>query len=100
MDKLKKKKQTTGNTAAGKRLCKCTDVNVYVVYNLSHVISERTYTPAQLQTLVKSCQLSSSVFLVRTTVSHIHVRTTQPYPESVVPISSQVLLYAIRQDVS
>ena len=38
--------------------------------------TERTYTPTQLQTLVKSCQLSSSVFLVRTTISHIHVQTT------------------------
>ena len=32
------------------------------MYNLSHVQTERTYTPAQLQTLVKSCQLSSLVF--------------------------------------
>ena len=41
MDKLKKKK--TRKTAARKRLCKCTDVNVYVVYNLSHVKTDRTY---------------------------------------------------------
>ena len=45
VDKLKKKKkQTKVKTAAGKRLCQCTDVNVYVVYNLSHVKTERTYT--------------------------------------------------------
>ena len=102
VDKLKKKtKQTTGKTAAGKILCKCTDVNVYVVHNLSHVEAERTYTPAQLQTLVKSCQLSSSVFLVRTTISHIHVRTTISHiQKALVPISSRVLVYAIRQDVS
>ena len=73
VDKLKKK-QTTGKTAAGQRRCQCTDVNVYVMYNLSHVETERTYTPAQLQTLIKSCQLSSSVVPVRTTI--------QPYPES------------------
>ena len=42
VDKLKKK-QTTGKTAARKRRCWCTDVNVYVVYNLSHVKTERTY---------------------------------------------------------
>ena len=53
VDKLRKnKKQTTKKTVAGKRLCLCTDVNVYVVYNVSHVETERTYTPAQLQTLV------------------------------------------------
>ena len=39
---LKRKK--TGKTAAGKRLCQCTDVTVYVVYNLSHDNTERTYT--------------------------------------------------------
>ena len=37
VDKLKKKKKTIRKTAAGKRRCLCTDVNVYVVYNLSHV---------------------------------------------------------------
>ena len=51
------------------------------MYNLSHVKTERTYTPA----LVESCQLSSRVFLVRThhqqyPRSYRH----QPYPESVV----------------
>ena len=72
MDKLRKKRKT----AAGKRLCKCRDVNVYVVNNMLHVKTGRTCTPAQLQALVKSCQLSSSVFLVRTTISSTHVRTT------------------------
>ena len=43
VDKLKKKKQTTRKTAARKRRCLCTDVNVYVMYNLSHVKTERTY---------------------------------------------------------
>ena len=50
--KLKEKKQTTGNTAAGKMVYRC---QVHVVYNLTHVETERTYTPAQLQTLVESC---------------------------------------------
>ena len=40
MDKLRKKK--TKKIAAGKSLCWCTDVNVYVVYNLSHAKTERT----------------------------------------------------------
>ena len=34
-----------GKTAAGKRRCCCTDVNVYVMYNLSHIKTERTYKP-------------------------------------------------------
>ena len=45
MDKLKKKKETTGKTATGKRWCLYSDVNVHVMYNLSHVETERTYTP-------------------------------------------------------
>ena len=57
------------------------------VYNLSHVKSERTNTPAQLQTLVKSCQLSSSVVPVRTTISHIQ-------------ISRKVLRYVIQTSVA
>ena len=52
------------------------------MYNLSHVKTERTYTPAQLQTLVKSCQLSSSVVPVRTTNSHIQIASSQFFRES------------------
>ena len=53
------------------------------MYNLSHVKTERTYTPAQLQTLVKSCQLSSVVFTVWTTISNTHrSHHHHPYPES------------------
>ena len=74
VDKLKKKKQTTRKTAAGKKRCQCTDVNVYLMYNQSHVKTERTYTPAQLPTLAKSCQLSSSI--VRSRLYH-----HQTYPE-------------------
>ena len=50
VNKLKKKKQTTAKTAAGKRRCQCTDVNVHVLYNLSHVTTERTYTIGDLAT--------------------------------------------------
>ena len=39
--------------------------NVHEMYILSNVKTERTYTPAQLQTLVKSCQLSSSLSCCR-----------------------------------
>ena len=46
VDKLKKK-TTTGKTAAGKRRCQCTDVNVYVMYNLSHVKTEGIYNNLQ-----------------------------------------------------
>ena len=47
------------------------------MYNLSHVKTARTYTPAQLETRVKSCQLSSSVVPVRTTISHIQEAQSQ-----------------------
>ena len=70
-----KEKQITRKTEAGKRLCKCTDVHVYVVYNLPHVKTERTFTPVQLQTLFQelsvviiSQQLSFVPFAVPTFV--------------------------------
>ena len=94
--KLKKKK-TTKKTAARKRLCLCTDVNVQVVYNLSHVKTERTHTPAQLQTLVKSCQLSSLVFTVRSTNQQYPGSYHQPYPSRCLVKRSAVLLFVSTQ---
>ena len=45
VDKLKKKNEQQGRQRQGRD-------GVSVMYNLSHVKTERTYTPAQLQTLV------------------------------------------------
>ena len=66
-----KKKQTTRKTEAGRGRCQCTDVNVYVMYNLSHVETERTYTPAQLQTLVEAvgCHHRSFPFVPPSAIS-------------------------------
>ena len=43
VDNLKKKNKQQGRQRQGRGRCECTDVNVYVMYNLSHVKTERTY---------------------------------------------------------
>ena len=58
VEKLKEEKKT------GKERCLCAEVNVYVVYILSTVKTENTYTPARLEALFSSHQ--SSVIPVRT----------------------------------
>ena len=45
-------------TTTGKEQCLCTEVNVYVVYILSTVKTENTYTLARLDALFKSSQSS------------------------------------------
>ena len=136
-------KEGTGKTAARKRLCWCADVGVYVVYNLSHVKTERTHTPAQLDIKVffahpllyltslllrihkvhpeswedqapdysPECLRCTHLTLIKATADWLCLALVRLHfsfllsvviigPESVVRISSQVLLYAILQDVS
>ena len=89
MDKLKKKTNNKEDNSREEDCVCVADVNVYVVYNLSHVKTEKKL---------------SVVIIGRSRSYHHqpHPRSYhhQPCPESVVLISSQVLLYAIRQDVS
>ena len=61
VDKLNEEKTTTR-----KERCKGTEVNVCVVYFLSTVQSENTYTPARLEEPFKSSQ--ASPFLKRSAV--------------------------------
>ena len=88
---VEEEKQTTRKTAAGKRLCQSTNVNVCVMHNMSHVKTERTYTCSTADARQKL-----SVVVIGLSRSYHH----QPYPESVVPIFSRVLVYEIRQYVS
>ena len=43
--------QAEGRKKTWKERCQCTEVNVYVVYILSTVKTENTYTPARLEAL-------------------------------------------------
>ena len=76
VDKLKKKKkQTTGKTAARKRLCWCTDVTVYVLYNLSHVKTEQNLQPcstADARQKAVSCHHRSFPFVPPSAISRKH----------------------------
>ena len=55
--------------------------NVHVMYNLSRVKTERTYTPAQLQTLVKKL----SVVIISQLLSFVPFATSTFVPPSAIP---------------